>query len=108
MKLIIDIPEEVKRNIDTFKGHFLCGYSYDLMQAIKDGTPLDSNSDRAEVQAYFDGQAYGWEQGREDLIKNIKLSLVTDLSWEMFDEYGNETRLHKELWEILDNIGKGE
>ena len=43
MKLIIDIPEEVQRNIDTFKGHFLCGYSFDLMQAIKNGTPLDSD-----------------------------------------------------------------
>jgi hypothetical protein len=24
----------------------------------------------------------------------------------MFDDYGNKTRIHKELWGILDNIGK--
>ena len=46
MKLIIDIPEEVKRNIDTFKGHFLCNGGYDLIQAIKNGTPLNSNYDK--------------------------------------------------------------
>lgn len=40
-------------------------------------------------------------------LDEIKAKIETDLSWEMFDEYGNETTLHKELMEILDNIGKG-
>lgn len=105
MKLIIDISEE---DYDFVKKQVADGYINPLKVRIANGTPLDSNSERAEVQAYFAGQTYGWEQGQEELIKNIKLSLVTDLSWEMFDEHGNETRLHKELWEILDNIGKGE
>lgn len=41
-------------------------------------------------------------------LDDVKAEIETDLSWEMFDEYGNETALHEELWEILDNIGKGE
>ena len=41
MKLIIDIPEEAKRHIDTFKGKFLCGDGFDLIEAIQNGTPLD-------------------------------------------------------------------
>ncbi len=51
-----------------------------LMDSVKDGIPLD----------------------------DVKLKIEQDMSWEMFDEYGNETRLHKELMEILDNMGKGD
>lgn len=41
MKLIIDISEEAKSHIDTFKGKFLCGDGFDLIEAIQKGTPLD-------------------------------------------------------------------
>ena len=41
-------------------------------------------------------------------LDTVKSKIETDLSWDMFDEYGNETALHKELWEILDNIDKAE
>lgn len=41
-------------------------------------------------------------------LDDVKAEIETNLSWEMFDEYGNETGLHKELMEILDNIGKGD
>ena len=41
MKLIIDIPEEVLNSIKTFKGKFICENGYDLIQGIKNGTPLD-------------------------------------------------------------------
>ena len=79
-----------------------------IFKAVQNGVPLDDDSDRAEVQAYFAGQAYGWEEGRKALIDDVKEKIETDLSWDMFDEYGNETGLHKELMEILDNIGKAE
>lgn len=41
-------------------------------------------------------------------LDDVKAEIETDLSGDMFDDYGNETALHKALWEILDNIGKGE
>lgn len=54
------------------------------------------------------------ETDEEEYIKNgmpleeVKTKIDTNLSWDMFDEYGNETRLHKELMEILDSVGKGD
>ena len=102
VKLIIEIPKPMYESVQN--GTY-CGTLY---EELKNGILLDSNSERAEVQAYFDGQAYGWEQGRKALIDDVKAEIETNLSWEMFDEYGNETALHKELWQILDNIGKGE
>ena len=40
MKYIIDMPEDTKQHFDEFKGKFLCGNGYDLIQAIKDSKPL--------------------------------------------------------------------
>lgn len=69
MKLIIDIPEEIYQEAIT------SGYSYQydelVANAVADGIPLDNDSDRAEAQAYFAGEAYGWEQGRKALIDEI-------------------------------------
>lgn len=71
MKLIIDIPEETYKTITADKYAI-----YDKMYySIKNGTPLDNNSERAEVQAYFDGEAYGWEQGRKALIDDVKAEI---------------------------------
>jgi len=107
MKLIIDIDEEDRKDIGNM--HFVReDLKFKIGKAIIHGTPLDSNSERAEVQAYFDGEAYGWEQGRKALVDDVKAEIETNLSWDMYDEYGNETRLHKELMEILDNIDKAE
>ena len=41
-------------------------------------------------------------------LDDVKAEIETDLSGDMFDDYGNETDLHKVLWEILDNVGKAE
>lgn len=41
-------------------------------------------------------------------LDDVKLKIEQDMSLDMFDDYGNETAIHKELWEILDNIGKGD
>lgn len=79
MKLIIDIPEETKRAFDKAESNDLKGGYYDhggvIGKAIQNGIPLDSNSEKAEVQAYFDGQAYGWEEGRKDLCDKISAEI---------------------------------
>ncbi len=109
VKLIIEISKSTYEDLKSGKIYSsLCEAPQGLVEGIRNGTPLDSNSDRAEVQAYFDGQAYGWEQGRKALIDDIKTKIDTDLSGDMFDEYGNETRLHKELMTILNGIGESE
>lgn len=41
-------------------------------------------------------------------LDDVKLKIEQDMSLDMFDDYGNETAIHKELWEILDNIGEGD
>ena len=82
MKLIIDISEEAKRRIDTFKGKFLCGDGFDLIEAIKNGIPLD------DVKA--------------EIAEEICL---TD------NPYSGETKYtieYSRLLEILDNIVKAE
>ena len=80
MKLIIDISEEAKRRIDTFKGKFLCGDGFDLIEAIKNGIPLD------DVKAE---------------IITERHNLADDKDWGRY--YGLGIAL-----EILDNIGKAD
>lgn len=46
MQIVIDIPEEVLNSIKTFKGKFICENGYDLIQGIKDGTPLPKGHGR--------------------------------------------------------------
>lgn len=107
VKLIVEIDERLYERIKYYEpnGNTMAATA---LHSIANGTPLDSNSEKAEVQAYFDGEAYGWEQGQKDFAEKLKAEIETNLSWDMFDEYGNETRLHKELMEILDSIGKGD
>ena len=64
---------------ETYKGIMLGKWDYNgLAFYVKTGTPLD----------------------------DVKEEIEQDMSFDMFDDYGNKTRIHKELWEILDNIGK--
>lgn len=75
VKLIIEIPKEVKADIDNG----VIRRNIDkIYLALANGMPLDT----------------------------VKAEIETDLSFDMFDEYGNETRLHKDLMEILANIGR--
>lgn len=116
MKLIIDIPEDM---YISAKSGYLCG-SEIIVNAIKYGTPLDNNSERAEAQAYFGGEAYGWEQGRKALIDDVKAEItkphdiylgeINSRSNVGILAFGNEAydRGIKHVIEILDNIGKAE
>lgn len=47
----------------------------EIMLDDKNGIPLANDSEKAKVQAYFDGQAYGWEQGRKALIDDVKAKI---------------------------------
>lgn len=112
VKLIIEIP---KKTVNEIKDNAMFAWSissdirWDITNAIVNGTPLDDDPDRAEVQAYFDGEAYGWEQGRKALIDELKAEIIAR------DKYVKAIRsdnhcffIVEEVLEILDNIGKAE
>ena len=46
MQIVIDMPEEVLNSFKTSKGKFICENGYDLIQGIKDGTPLPKGHGR--------------------------------------------------------------
>lgn len=75
-----------------------------IFNAVKNGIPLD-NIDSDETKAYFDGQAYGWEEGRKALIEDLKAEIEKDTREYVCDEFVDG--LNHAL-EIIDNIGKGD
>lgn len=84
--------------------------------AIAVGTPLDNDSERAETQAYFAGEAYGWEQGRKALIEDLKAEIkekcdrIDDIARANIYQYAPHREIQDLLCEILTSIdnGKGE
>jgi len=70
VKLIIDISEEAKKHIDTFKGKFLCGDGCDMIEAIQNGIPLDDVKALIEYNAeiHEDGDSYLMEQWVYDIL----------------------------------------
>lgn len=111
MKLIIDINDNEYIGIKEYPSN-VTSYpvTIHLYDAVRNGIPLDSNSERAEVQAYFDGQAYGWEEGRKALIDDIKAEIAEEICL-TDNPYTKETKYtieHLKLLEILDNIDKEE
>jgi hypothetical protein len=103
MKLIIDIP------VEKYNEYKRIGDSRDvLFEAIRNGTPLDSDSERAEVQAYFAGMSYGWEEGRKDLIDDVKAEIRAKHFHivEKNDFDNGRTYGYEECLGILNNIGK--
>ena len=101
MKLIIDIPEELAEEEHFYTEEEL----WKVIRAVENGTPLDSNSERSEVQVYFDGEAYGWEQGRKALIDDVKAEI--DEQYDRIRPYNIDVAEGLEMaLGILDNIGK--
>ena len=77
VKLIIEIPkEDFKKLVNPYQHNEI--WCNRLKRMVMNGIPLD----------------------------DLKETIEQDMSFDMFDDYGNKTRIHKELWEILDNIGK--
>lgn len=102
VKLIIEIPKETYEDLKSGKIYSsLCEAPQGLVEGIRNGTLLDSNSEQAEVQAYFDGQAYGWEQGRKALIDDVKAE-IKRMEYHMID--CDVLVSQEEVLEILDNI----
>lgn len=79
VKLIIEIPKKDYEWAIKIKEELnYVVYCDRQILAIANGTPLDEDLEslRAEVQAYFAGEAYGWEQGRKSLIEDIKAEIA--------------------------------
>lgn len=81
VKLIIEIDNVTYSDIK--KGKIYSSFRdvpLESVEAIANGTPLANDSERAEVQAYFAGQTYGWEQGRKALIEELKAEIDEKIS----------------------------
>lgn len=105
VKLIIELPKDLfERIYQSLSVPDMQGADIvNAINVIKNGTPLDSNSEKAEVQAYFDGQAYGWEEGRKALLDDIKAE-IKSMEYHMID--CDVLVDQEEVLDILDNIGK--
>ncbi len=105
-KVIITIPKDKYQYIQELEqGNTDYATTRMLYHAVKKGTPLDSDSERAETQAYFDGEAYGWEQGRKALIEELKAE-IDQLPLVLLA--GNYHIDKDYVMEILDRIGAAE
>ena len=76
MKLIIDIPDTLKNiadeaDIKTFS-HFM--WSVQLMDAIKNGTPLD-DSEAEKIEAV---QSYCYHYGKKDALDKIRNEIANE------------------------------
>ena len=91
VKLIIEIPKAPKNDHERW--------------VLAHGTSLDSNSERAEVQAYFEGQAYGWEEGRKSLIEDLKAEIYDKA---IKDKNGDGFIFLGRLEKIFNSVGKGD
>lgn len=103
VKLIIEIPQEIYSDVLT-DGVLYIDYVALIGESIKNGIPLD-NIDSDETKAYFDGQAYGWEEGRKTLIDDVKAEIQEKVkSVEGGNAYHVANGLNMALG-IIDNIG---
>ena len=102
MKLVIDIPQDYYEIIKHDVEHHLSNFR--TFEIIGNGIPLD-DIDSDETKAYFDGQAYGWEQGRKELIDDVKAE-IRRMEYHMID---CDVLVNQEdVLEILGNIDKTE
>jgi len=109
-KVIITIPKAKYEYIQELEhGNTDYATTRMLYHAVKKGTPLDSNSERAETQAYFAGEAYGWEQGRKALVDDVKAEIEKhQFSREYCINHNIDTAIDMGMVRIiLDSIGKG-
>lgn len=104
VKLIIEIDKRAYKACQELKTNNDDGMvGLCAVNAIADGTLLDSNSDRAEVRAYFDGESFGWDEGREALIEELKAEIDKLLLVLLAGNY----HIDKDyVMEIIDRIGK--
>lgn len=107
VKLIIEIPKDEYKDIKDHE-QMIRNYPTTSLIRILNGIPLDNDSERAEVQSYFAGEAYGWEQGRKALLE--ELNAEVDKAYDDLDGYDPSAlgTFANRVSDILDNIGKEE
>lgn len=77
MKLIVNISEEAKRRIDTYKGKFLVGDGFDLIEAIQNGIPLDDvKAEITEAYANTHGMYPNYASGLSHAYKIIDECII--------------------------------
>lgn len=95
--------EAIKHLEDMKKGLFL----WDMDELIDLCISALNDSERAETQAYFDGQAYGWEEGRKALLADVKAEI--DKAYEDVTMYGCDEQVcsfASKVNQILNNAEK--
>lgn len=122
VKLIIEIPKEdiefirktsfvedertmFKQSPSDRQGTMML---FRLMDSAKNGIPLANDSEKAEVQAYFEGEAYGWEEGRKALVDDVKAEIEEKISH--YDHFQGSNTAHglEIALEIIDKHISGE
>ena len=107
VKLIIEIPDyDYKQIKEAYEKSDIVPSTYSY---IYHGTPLDNNSEQAEVQAYFCGEAFGWDEGREDLCDKISEEIEEKMSH--YDHFENSNtanglRMAKEIVEKYKGVSE--
>lgn len=113
MKLIIEISQDVyTRLFDSGiqDNEIAVDDVCEMARALRMGTSLYSDSEQDEVQAYYAGMSYGWEQGRKSLIEDAKAEIEANMYCDKDTrrvKNANASGLKVAL-DILDNIGKAE
>ena len=114
VKLIIEIPEkeyEAFKELIAINISGRCsgkGIIQTCLNAVKNGIPLANDSEKAEVQAYFDGEAYGWEQGRKVLVDDVKAEIEEKISHYNHFQGSNTAHGLEIALEIIDKHISGE
>lgn len=88
MRLIIDIPEEVKQTFDNAKNEDLYGNYYDrnslIGKAIQNGTPIPDNATVCDIEQIRDEIDRLHYHPKLDFIKNDE---VVEMALEIIDKY---------------------
>lgn len=78
MQIVIDIPPKEFEHFKQFKGKFICDNGYDLIQAIKNGTPLgnvvseETYTDEYTRRKDAELELYKLQRNIDDITTEIK------------------------------------
>lgn len=106
MKIVIDLPEWYIEETKDFK------HPNFVDKAIAEGRQLDEDTEEPETKAYFDGQAYGWEEGRKALINDAKAMIAKEIIPRTSEDYDHDVMYQncglRIALKIIDNIDKAD
>ena len=115
MKLIIDIPEEVKQTFDNAKDDDLYGNYYDrnslIGKAIQNGTPIPDNASVCDIEqissARYNNGFYDGKKAMEEKIEQIRAEIERLHYHPKLDFIKNDEVVDMAL-DIIDKYTKGE